>query len=172
MSSLLYFKPEFCSLLRPHPLLYTAGNPYEVNKMIVQLRLLSGRARLGTLLCHFSPGNDGTCELCNLEVEDLSHFLFPRCPLLQERAQLLIQYMETIFKDSQACLKILNEMIVGCAEDNDLWVQFVLDCSVLPAVIQAVQADQAVLPLLFKATRTWCYSLHRTRLKLLGRWSQ
>ena len=53
LTSLEYFKPEYCSLLKPHPILYTAKSAYEVNKMIVQLRLLSGRARLGSLTRHF-----------------------------------------------------------------------------------------------------------------------
>ena len=71
LPSLDYFKPEFCSLLKPHPILYSTTNSYEVNKMVVQLRLLSGRARLGSLTRHFSPGNNGICELCELELEDL-----------------------------------------------------------------------------------------------------
>ena len=51
ITSLRYFKPEKCSLLHPtppprhhHPLLHTAGHAYDVNKMVVQLRLLSERA--------------------------------------------------------------------------------------------------------------------------------
>ena len=170
LTSLRYFKPEFCSLLRPHPLLHTAGHSYEVNKMVVQLRLLSGRARLGSLLRHFSPENTGICELCNLEVEDLAHFLLPRCPALAERSLILLQYMKTVLGSSEPCLLILDEMLTGCEDDHELWIQFVLDCSVFPSVIAAAQKDPAVLQLLFRATRTWCYSLHRTRLKLLGRW--
>ena len=135
--------------------------------MIVQL---SGWARLGTLLRHFSPTNNGVCELCHLEIEDLSHFLYPRCPHLHERAEILLQYMQTVLKGSQACLTLLNDVLTGSRDDHELWVQFVLDCSVLPEVIAASQVDPSVLALLFKTTRTWCYSLHRTRLKLLGRW--
>ena len=105
-----------------------------------------------------------------MEVEDL----IPRCPFLQERAQLLIEYMETIFKDSQACLKVLKDMIVGCPED--LWcclcwtaLSFQLlslaisyDSSLNQSGGGGVQADQAIIPLLFKATRTWCYSMVST----------
>ena len=45
-----------------------------------------------------------------------------------------------------------------------------LNFFVLPAVIVASQVDPAVLHLLFRAARTWCYRFHRTRLKILGRW--
>ena len=62
--------------------------------MVVQLRLLSGRARLGSLVKHFSPANDGLCELCQEEEEDISHFLMTRCPMLKERANLLIDNIE------------------------------------------------------------------------------
>ena len=171
LPSLKFFKPEYCSLLRPHPVLSTASTPYEINKMIVQLRLLSGRGRLGTLLKHFSQSNNGICELCSLETEDLGHFLLPRCPPLLERAEVLLRYMENVFRDSSLCLSILQEVLIGRKVDADVWIQFVLDCSVIPTVIASSQVDSTVMALLFKATRTWCYSLHRTRLKLLGRWS-
>ena len=173
----MFFNPSFCSLLRPHPILYTASHSYEVNKMVVQLRLLSGRARLGTLLRHFNTGNTGVCELCCTEVEDLTHFLLPRCPKLQERSDFLINYMQTLLGASPVCQQILDNVILtsrrslATLKEQEHWVQFVLDCSVLPSVVEASRADASVLPLLFKITRTWCYSLHRTRLKLLGRWS-
>ena len=138
--------------------------------MIVQLRLLSGRARLGSLLRHFSPTSDGICELCQIEIEDLSHFLIPRCPALYERSLLLLYYMATMVNNSTVCKNILDTIVEDSKLDETIYIQFVLDCSVLPQVITAAQSDQTVLPLLFKITRTWCYSLHRTRLKLLDRW--
>ena len=170
LPSLKFFKPEYCSLLRPHPVLSTASTSYEINKMIVQLRLLSGRGRLGTLLKHFSPLNTGVCELCSLETEDLGHFLLLRCPLLTERAEVLLHYMENMFRNSSLCLSILQDVLLGRVQNSNLWIQFVLDCSVMPSVIAATQEDSSVISLLFKATRTWCYSLHRARLKILGRW--
>ena len=167
LTSLRFFKPEFMSLLRPHPMLSTAGHSYDTNKMIVQLRMLSGRYRVGSLLRHFSPANSGCCELCGLELEDLEHLLVPRCPALQERRRLLLDYMSSVLSKSEACAMIFEKM----KERNEIqWVQFVLDCSVIPEILNAAQKDPSIYPLIYKATRTWCYSLHRTRLKLLGRW--
>ena len=168
LSSLKYFKPQFMSLLKPHPLLTTAGHSYDINKMIVQLRMLSGRYRVGSLLKHFATTNTGNCELCGLELEDINHLLLPRCPLLFERRQLLLEYSETIFSQSTVCTELFNTIMNS---EDDIKVQFFLDCSVLPMVIKENQSDKTVVPLLFKFTRTWCYSLHRTRLKLLNRWS-
>ena len=114
--------------------------------------------------------NNGMCELCDLELEDLHHFLLPKCPALLSRANILLAYMQEVLKQSEACLIIFGDILQQSRKDCRLWVQFVLDCSVIPQVVQVSQTDKAVLQLLFKVTRTWCYSLHRTRLKLLGRW--
>ena len=167
LTSLRFFKPEFMSLLRPHPMLSSAGHSYDTNKMVVQLRMLSGRYRVGSLLRHFSPSISGCCELCGLELEDIEHLLVPRCPALEERRRLLLDYMSSVLSKSETCSSILETMK---ARNQTQWVQFVLDCSAIPEVVKAAQQDDLVYPLIYKATRTWCYSLHRTRLKLLGRW--
>ena len=135
--------------------------------MIVQLRMLSGRYRVGSLLRHFSTEHSGLCELCGLEAEDIVHLLVPRCPKLLERRSLLIEYTEGALRESQVCLNIFKNILESSQEQQ---VQFFLDCSVIPEVIQAAQTDNSILTLLFRTTRTWCYSLHRTRLKILGRW--
>jgi hypothetical protein len=109
--------------------------------MIIQLHLLSGRARLGSLLRHFSHQNDGICELYHLEIEYLTYFLLPRCPLLHERAEVLLTYMQTVLMGSEACSTLLKNILLACKEDSNLWVQFVLDCSVLPPVITASQSQ-------------------------------
>jgi hypothetical protein len=57
MSSLKYFQPKFMSLLRPHPILKTAGHSYDTNKMIIKLRMLRGRYRVGAFLKHISSGH-------------------------------------------------------------------------------------------------------------------
>ena len=75
LKSLKFFKPEFMSVLQPHPMLTTAGTSYEINKMVVQIRMLSGRYRIGTLLRHFSSAISGVCELCNSETKDVNHLL-------------------------------------------------------------------------------------------------
>ena len=143
MSSLKYFHPQFMSLLRPHPILTTAANSYDTNKLIIQLRMLSGRYRVGSLLKHFSPTNSGICELCGLEEETLSHLLLPRCPLLGERREHLITYSRNILKRSVICTQIFDQTLADSNEE--LFVQFVLDCSIIPAVIRATQQDSSIL---------------------------
>ena len=168
LSSLNFFKPEFMSVVKPHPILTTAGTSYDINKMIVQLRMLSGRYRVGTLLRHFSPEISGLCELCHLEDENIVHLLVPRCPVLHDRKQPLVEFAQSTLKHSPVATSIFNEIITS---DETTLVQFLLDCSVLPSVITAAQNDSNILTYLYKATRTWCYTMHRARLKLLNRWS-
>ena len=167
LTSLRYFKPEYMSVLHPHPILTTSGHAYDINKMIVQLRMLSGRYRVGSLLRHFSAEHSGLCELCGRETEDIAHLVIPRCPMLQERRALLIEYTEGVLSESLDCQNIFKSILKSSEEQQ---VQFFLDCSVIPEVIKAAQSNNSILTLLFRATRTWCYSLHRTRLKMLGRW--
>ena len=102
------------------------------------------------------------CELCGCKTEDI-----PWCPKLQERRALLIEYMEGVLSKSLVCQNIFESILKSSEEQQ---VQFFLDCSVIPEVIKAAQMNNSILTLLFRATRTWCYSLHRTRLKMLGRW--
>ena len=56
--------------------------------------------------------------------------------------------------------------------DSPHFCQFLVDCSILPEVIQSVQQHGSIiLHHLFNITRIWCYAIHRDRLKILGRWN-
>ena len=161
------------SLSTPHHIWTTCGdNSYEVNKAVVQARMVSGRYRTEKLCRHFSPASSGLCQLCSEMsdpvVEDLHHLLL-HCPALEDRRQVLFEYWHESLSKNQACYDIVRSYT---AMRDFNFVQLLLDCSVLPEVILAKQrhGDQ-VLHITFKLTRTWCYSLYRQILKLLGRWS-
>ena len=165
--SLRYFKPQFMSLTRPHPLLTWATTSYQVNKSIVTIRMLSGRFRCGSLLRHFYQHVSGVCELCHGELEDLPHILLPKCPLLLERAHSLSIYFTDKLSQSLKASAIANEIM--SSEDDYLKMQFFLDPTVIPVVIAAAQTEPDIIPLILSATTTWCYSLNRERMKLLGK---
>ena len=145
------------------------SNSKGCDKNVLQKKLLAGRYRIGSLLPNFSPSCSGLCELCGEEQEDLSHILLPRCPLLQDRKDALLQYWRTVLIQSPAASVLVENILAS--NDEDKLLKFILDCSVLPEVTLAAEDDPAVLPLLSKITRTWCYSLLRTRMKILGRWN-
>ena len=52
-------------------------------------------------------------------------------------------------------------------------IQFLLDFSALPCIIRATQEYDKITihHYAFTVSRTWVYSLHRKRMKLLGRWN-
>ena len=169
-SSLCYFKPDFMSLDKPHPLWTTCGaSSYETNKACIQAKYLSGRFRTDKLLSHFSKANSIFCQLHPEQpmVGDLEHHLV-LCPALEERRSLLFEYWDSLTSCSTPCRDIITNIK---SSPLKIFIQFILDCSVLPQVISATQKHgDVILNTLFKATRTYCYSMYRERLKRLDRW--
>ena len=170
LDSLCYFNPKYMSLSQPHPLWTTCGsNSYEVNKACIQAKYLSGRFRTDTLLNHFCKENSKFCQLHpeDQQLGDLVHHLL-LCPALAERRALIFDYWDSLTASSLPCRNIINTMKAAPVKT---FMQFILDCSVLPEVIQARQLHgDIVLKILFKASRTYCYSMYRERLKRLDKW--
>ena len=80
LTSLVYFRPAYMSLSRPHPLWTTAKfNPYESNKARIQARMLSGRYRTEAVCRFWSSNSGGYCLLPACEgletKEDIKHVL-------------------------------------------------------------------------------------------------
>ena len=173
LSSLLYFKPSFMSLNSPHPLWLTAGtNPYEVNKATIQARMLSGRYRCEVLCRHWSSNKAGLCLIPGCEYprtcEDLPHILLTCKSLITIRTK-----MRLFFTNFISTRHAISNIVSGFlnSEDPHFQTHFLLDCSTLPEVISCHQIyGDKVFQELFYITRTWCYALHRERLRLLGRW--
>ena len=165
LPSLVYFKPEYHSLVKAHPILWTSrSNPYEVAKSVIQLKMLSGRYRVAMLTKHWSVNRSDSCPApgCH-EPETLEHLLLSCRYYDQSRLKLKRLWgctKEPLLSD------LLLEVLSGPAIDL---VQFILDASVHPTVIRLVQTyGHEPLVTIFYLTRTWCYTLHRERLKLLG----
>ena len=168
LPSLLFFHPHYMSLTCSHPIWSTVGsNPYEVTKAIQQARLLSGRYRTECLSRHWQDNPQGYCLVpgCSDNVETVQHILLECEAYNQNRdrlSKLWLSNKNPIIKN------IISETL---SSSREYQVQFILDCSVLPAVISASQQyGSCILDTLFYLTRTWCYSIHRSRMKLLGRW--
>ena len=160
------------SLCKPHPIIRTAGSsPYEVTKAGIQALFLSGRYRTETLCSHWSsnPGGYCLCPSCTDKhiPEDEEH-IFLHCGSLSNTRHSLAQFTVAY---SKKVPHLSNILLTFTSPSHPLFVQFMLDCSVIPDVISLAQEHgDGVLSDLFKVTRAWCYSLHRERLKILGRW--
>ena len=155
------------SLHTTHPLwTYCGSNSYEISKAIVQAKMLSGRYRTDQLLRHFSE-NDGFCNLCCQKILGSIEHLLLQCPVLEEsRKQLHLNLIANINISESA-----KSLIHNSFQSIKTATQMLLDCTALPTVISARQTEgPSVIQQLFRFSRSWCYTIHKTRLKLLGRW--
>ena len=175
LDSLLYFKPCYMSLTRPHPLWYTAGSsPSKVAMASIQALMISGRYRSEALCRHWASKNkNGFCLLsptCSETVETIQHILYYCFALQSTRDKLklmTLKYCEEFVEIRDIAIDYLVH-----PTDPYLTCQVLLDCSVVPRVIRAVQHHgRRVLFHLFHITRIWIYNLHKQRMKVLGRWN-
>ena len=171
LSSLRYFHPQHMTLSSPHLIWRSAGSSsYEVSKAVVQARMLSGRYRTETLCSHWSSNRNGWCltPACqgSQVKEDLEHIL-AFCPSLDSTRENL-----HIFTMKYAELNPVLSPILSTYTNlsHQLFYQFLLDCTCIPDVIANLYGMTVIDKLLYVG-RTWCYSLHRERAKLLNRWT-
>ena len=173
LPSLGYFNPNYMSLTTPHKLWSAAGSKtYEVAKARIQALFLASQYPCAKYTRHWSPQNpNGFCSYpcceSNFCVESPEHILL-FCPAYDEVRRTLVAM----------CLQIQNPVsrnrvinIVFSTSTHNI-MQFLLDCSVMPDIISAVQCfGRSILSDLFYLGRSWCFSLHRERMKRLGRWN-
>ena len=161
------------SLCKPHQLFLTASDStYEVIKATIQAKMLSGRYRTEKLCRFWSQNRKGIClfECCrDLEIPEDLHHILSVCPALEEIRGKLHRFTNS--KCSTLPSEVTKIVIGHTRPCDPLFVHFLLDCSQFPEVIRCVQKyGPKILATTFHITRTWCYSLHRERLKMLNRW--
>ena len=157
-------------MAKPHPLWLTCGsNPFEVNKAVIQARMLSGRYITDKLARHWSQNDVGHCSLptCSSKaVGSLEHFLLS-CPALQETRNKMMKLCNEVSQKNDV-VKSITQLVFNDPHQKTR-MQFLLDCSSMPEVIQLTQTNnQEVLEQLFYISRNWCYSIHRSRMTQLG----
>ena len=169
LTSLKFFKPEFMNLTKPHPIWRSIGsNPYEVAKAIQQARFLSGRYRTERLASHWSKNKEGYClaPSCKNKIETTKHILIECDAYIHCKMCLYSIWI------SYPCPIVHGLVLEALSAETDYLLQFIIDCSVLPSVICALQSfGETILQKLFYLTRSWCWSVHKQRMKLLGRWN-
>ena len=168
LPSLVYFKPAFHSLARPHPILWTAGaNPHEVTKAVIQLRMLSGRYRTAMLTRHWSSNNKGGfCQApCCTEVQETLEHLLISCPYYSQTREKIAKLWTS--SKNPSILHLVSSVLDSPPQSL---IQFILDASVHPAVIYMSQMyGPEPLQIIFHLSRSWCYSIHIQRVKLQRR---
>ena len=173
LSSLRFLDPRFLSLSKPHPIWSSlTGNPYEARAAKIQALFFTGRYRTEKLCRFWSSNINGFClqkSCIEFEIiEDLTHVLL-HCSAMIETRRRLYLFTNSILQDTPLLGPILDAYLF-LNENDDIAMQFLIDCSVLPLVIQAKQLfGDSILEKLFKITRTWCFSIHKSRMVMLGR---
>ena len=158
------------SLSKPHLLWLTCGeNPFEVNKAVIQAKMLSGRYVTDKLSRHWTSNKGGICMLpdcTGLEIGSLEHLLIFCQALSETRAKLVDLWLVTS-KQNPEIYPIITSMLAG--QNIETFTQFLLDCSCLPQVVLLQQCSGLKhISKLFYLTRSWCYSIHRSRMIKLG----
>ena len=173
LDSLKYLNTSHLSLQFPHPLWTScAANPFEVSKAVIQARMLSGRYRSDHLARHWTSNRMGYCQLPQCIGKNmpgtLEHILVS-CPSLSVCRQKMSALWSTLCQENPTCAIILST--VASKKSEEIFTQFLLDCSTMTCVMEAVNSfGTDVLVPLFHLTRTWCFTIHRTRMNLLGLW--
>ena len=174
--SLSFFDPAFMSLTKPHPIWTSAGcSPAKVAMATIQGQMLSGRYRTEELCSNWSTNKSGTCRLspeCSSTIENLPHIL-ASCPALDQIREKLSRFTTEYCKNNCDSFPAVSDIVKQfCTTTNPNFCQFLLDCSTIPAVISAHQLHgMQLLDHLFHITRTWVYTIHKSRMKILGRWN-
>ena len=171
--SLCYFKPEFMSLQKPHQIFTSCNsNPFEINKAIIQCRLLSGRYPTDWLSRHWTRDNkDGFCVLCppgESVPGSIEHFLIECCTLEPKRLEIFNFWRDQTYDNSDLYTLLTLKRNASVTE----FTQLLLDPSVDPDVISGAQQNLFSISMLFKLTRTYVYGLHRRKLKLTGKFNK
>ena len=127
--------------------------------------MLSGRYRTEMLARHWSANKSGYCQ--TQSCKDLEHIL-AGCPSLEATRSSLLDFTKR-YHEQLPQLHYLKNILWHRSHPS--FCQLILDCSILPSVIKTKQQyGPEIYTHLFRITRTWCYCLHKERLKILGRW--
>ena len=117
---------------------------------------------------HWSNDPSGICQLCQIDRGDLEHFLYS-CPTLEENRKFLFDWWRTSSAENDSLGRLIHMKIHS---DSETFLRFVLDASSDPDAIQACQLGYFDMDSIFKLTRTYCYSIHHRRLKLMKETNQ
>ena len=151
--SLKYFKPEYMSLVKPHPLWLTCGsNPFEVNKAVIQAG------------CYL----EDTTQIClpvtgqGILMASVVDLKLAQCQALMEVRRKMMKLMYEVSEESPQLYHIIS------------WVPSLPTGyigSVLVGLLQFVhvanmcqKCGNKLKPRLFLISRNWCYSIHRRRM--------
>ena len=131
--------------------------------------MLSGRYRCEQLRKHWTKNKLGLCELPPCYTLGLAGSLEHQllwCEGLAETRSGLLDLWKTKLAPLPHILDIVQFYTITQPEQR---MQFLLDASILPKIINLIQLrEEEGLQVIFQLTRTFCSALHKMKMKLLG----
>ena len=160
-------------LSKTHPIWSSAGrSPYEVEKAVVQGRMLSGRYRTCWLRRHWSGDKAGYCQIpgCSNTPGTLEHIATGQCPSLAAVRMKAINSWHDFLATNPILLPLINNI---SSQTGD-FLSFLVDPTTYPNAIDLAQVhkDTDVMGKLCYLTRTWLFMMHKERLILLDLWNK
>ena len=173
LPSLSHLRASHMSLVSPSPLLTSCGSSgFEAKKMLVQIRMLSGRYRTCFFRRHWSGDASGSCRVPGCKPDTpgtLEHIATGQCIGLSPVTNSAISHWITYASSRPHLLPILLSYAKGSPA---VFLSFLLDPSTQASSISLSQLyGHTVIPDLCMLTRTWLYIHHRARYRALGLWS-
>ena len=161
MKSLEYFKPEQCSLTRPHYIWSSAAsNPFECSKSTVLAKMMSGRFRTEVLCKHWSANKMGYCRAptCLQTPGTLEHLLVS-CPALNSTRERLYD----MWLQRSVMFPSLHSTIRGVLDsDVSTITQFILEPLAFPQIaLDFKNHGKRFIDQLSYLTRTFAFYIDR-----------
>ena len=128
--------------------------------------MLSGCYRTDRLARHWTRSNPhGLCRLpgCQNREGNLAHILL-YCPALSNSRSKIVSLISAFLVPRPQLFPVIFHYTI---KKRDLLLQFLLDPSCLPLVISTNRTYPDTLKHCLYIARTWCYSIHLARTKLL-----
>ena len=125
--------------------------------------MLSGRYRSCWLRRHWT-GESGACRLpdCGQVPGDVAHLLTAECPALQPYLATTLSHILAMLSPNKDLLSLL---LTAVSSDKETATSFFLDQPKVKALVQK-NGQGPVLGPLFRVSRAWIWSAHRTRMRL------
>ena len=161
------------SLTSSSPLLTSCSSSgFEVKKMTVQIRMLSGRYRTCYFRRHWSGDSTGNCRVPGCETNTpgtLEHLATGNCQGLRHATALATEHWVSFSSSRPHLVQLLLSYAHG---DPAEFLPFLLDPNTrAPVITLAQKYGRQVIDDLCMLTRTWLYIHHRARYRALGLWS-
>ena len=132
--------------------------------------MLSGKYLTDRLQRHWTENKCGFCLLpacAPFQFDGTLEHLLLFCQSLKTTRERLLELVSKVSAEDNQISFIINTVFYD--PDPKVLMQFLLDCTTMPIVIDTTQrSGHKIRDRLLYVGRTWCYNIHRERMKQMG----